>query len=187
MKIYYWLRGRSINIYSLILAAVFIFLTSCASGPPKDAFQLSATSLADRQMQSRRFDSLDETGILSSSVSVLQDLGYALDVSNADLGVLTASKKLDASNAGQMAGMVLLAVLTGAAGPVDDDQQIRVTLVISKSLEQKGASVVRVTMNRIIWNTQGKVSRAETLNEPEIYQAFFEKLSKATFLEAHQI
>jgi hypothetical protein len=138
-------------------------------------------------MQSRRFDSLDETGILSSSVSVLQDLGYALDVSNADLGVLTASKKLDASNAGQMAGMVLLAVLTGAAGPVDDDQQIRVTLVISKSLEQKGASVVRVTMNRIIWNTQGKVSRAETLNEPEIYQAFFEKLSKATFLEAHQI
>jgi hypothetical protein len=171
----------------LTLAAVFFLLSGCASGPPKDAFQLSATSLADRQIQSRRFDSLDEQGILASSVSVLQDLGYALDVSNADLGVLTASKKLDASNAGQIAGMVLLAVLTGASGPVDDDQQIRVTLVINNSLEEKGASVVRVTMNRIIWNTQGQISAAETLNQPELYQAFFDKLSKATFLEAHQI
>jgi len=187
MKNYFWLHKRRARCCHLILAATLIFLTGCASGPPKDAFQLSATSLADRQIQSRRFDSLDETGILASSVSVLQDLGYALDVSNADLGVLTASKALDAKNAGQIATMVLLAALGGGSAPIDKDQKIRVTLVINNSLEVKGASVVRVTMNRIIWNTQGQITKAETLNEPELYQAFFDKLSKATFLEAHQI
>jgi hypothetical protein len=187
MKLSHRTINRKTKHHYLILAATIIFLTGCASGPPKEAFQLSATSLADRQMQSRRFDSLDEEGILSSSVSVLQDLGYALDVSNADLGVLTASKPLDATNGGQIAAAILLAALGGGATPIDKDQKIRVTLVINNSLEQKGASVVRITMNRIIWNTQGQITKAETLNQPELYQAFFDKLSKATFLEAHQI
>ena len=187
MKSEHWLRTLSTRSIYLMLATILFFLIGCASAPPKDAFQLSATSLADRQIQSRRFDSLDEHLILASSVSVLQDLGYALDVSNADLGVLTASKALDATNAGQIAAMVLLAALGGGAAPVDKDQKIRVTLVINESLEVKGTSVVRITMNRIIWNTQGQITKAETLNEPELYQAFFDKLSKATFLEAHEI
>lgn len=180
-------RNRAKTSCYFLMATTLFFFTGCVSGPPKDAFQLSATSLADRQIQSRRFDSLDEQLILASSVSVLQDLGYALDVSNADLGVLTASKALDAKNAGQIATMVLLAALGGGATPIDKDQKIRVTLVINSSLEVKGSSVVRITMNRIIWNTQGQITKAETLSEPELYQAFFDKLSKATFLEAHEI
>lgn len=178
----------SLTKYCLLsFAAIIILLAGCASGPPEDAFRMSATSLADRQLQSRRFETRDEGSVLAASVGVLQDLGYALDVSNADLGVLTASKDLDATNAGQIAGMIMLALLTGASGPIDDEQTVRVCLVINESLEDKGSSVVRVTMNRFIRDNQGKVTRAETLNEPELYQAFFEKLSKATFLEAHEI
>jgi hypothetical protein len=118
---------------------------------------------------------------------VLQDLGYALDISNADLGVLTASKQLDASNAGQMAAMILLAALGGGSTPIDDDQKVRVCIVVNESLENKGSSIVRITISRFIWNTHGQITRAETLQEPELYQAFFEKLSKSTFLEAHNI
>lgn len=170
----------------LCLIAIAL-LAGCASGPPPEAFRMSATALEDRQMQSRRFDTLDESSLLAASVGVLQDLGYALDISNGDLGVLTASKELDATNAGQVAAMILLAALGGGSTPVDDDQKVRVTLVVNESLENKGSSVVRVTMNRFIWNTQGQITKAETLKEPELYQAFFAKLSKATFLEAHEI
>lgn len=173
--------------WGFCLIALFVLLAGCASGPPPEAFRMSTTALEDRQMQSRRFDTMDETGILASSVGVLQDLGYALDISNADLGVLTASKQLDASNAGQMAAMILIAALGGGATPIDDDQKVRVCLVIYPSREDKGSTVVRVTMNRFIWNTQGQITKAETLTEPELYQAFFEKLSKATFLEAHEV
>lgn len=148
---------------------------------------MSTTALEDRQMQSRRFDSLNEASLLAASVGVLQDLGYALDISNADLGVLTASKQLDASNAGQMAAMILLAALGGGSTPIDDDQKVRVCIVVNESLENKGSSIVRITISRFIWNTHGQITRAETLQEPELYQAFFEKLSKSTFLEAHNI
>jgi len=170
----------------LLLGGLILLLSACASMPP-DAFKLSPTSLEDRQMQSRRFDTLDRTRVLAASAGVLQDLGYALDVSNSYLGVLTASKELDAENAAQIAGVLVLAALTGSAGSWDDDQRIRVCVVVNDSLDSPGTSVVRITISRVIWNTQGQVTRAEALKEPELYQAFFDKLSKSTFLEAHQI
>lgn len=175
---------------SYFIKVMIVFATLMVAGCesiPKDAFQLSPTSLEDRQLQSRLFSTLDHQKMLSASAGVLQDLGYALDLSNGDLGVLTASKDLDATNAGQVAGAVLVALLGGGATPVDKNQKVRVCVVANDSLESKGSSIVRVTINRVIWNTQGQVTRAEAIKEPELYQAFFEKLSKSTFLEAHQI
>lgn len=163
-----------------------LILTGCAS-IPKDAFQLSTTSLEDRQMQSRKFSTLDDKLLLSAGASVLQDLGYVIDESNVDLGVLTASKKADAKDTGQIIGAVMIALLTGSMTPTDDEQKIRICLVLQESLEDPSSSVARITIQRIIWNTQGKISRVESINAPELYQAFFDKLSKATFLEANQI
>jgi len=51
----------------------------------------------------------------------------------------------------------------------------------------KGESIVRVTFQRIIFNERGQVSRAEQIKDPELYQKFYEKLSQAVFLEAHEI
>jgi hypothetical protein len=161
-------------------------LFGCAS-VPKDAFKLSPTSLEDRQLQSRRFSTMDNKLLLSAGASVLQDMGYTIDESNTTLGVLTASKDADATNAGQIAGAIALALLTGSVMPTDDEQKIRVCLVLQESLDDPTSSVARITIQRIIWNTQGKIARVESINSPELYQAFFDKLSKATFLEANQI
>lgn len=185
----------------LCLGLVLLSLHGCGASPSKDAFDLSASSLADRQLESRRFDTLDRTELISASVGVLQDLGFTLDISNSELGVLTASKELDASNTGQMAvaagkvtAAVLLAILTqdisqlpGGLPPVDVEQTVRICLVVNQSLENSQASVVRITISRVIRDNRGQVSQAETLRLPELYEAFFDKLSKATFLQAHDI
>ena len=171
----------------ILITTVFMLAFSGCANVPEDAFKLSTTSLEDRQMQSRKFTTLDTKLLLSSGASVLQDLGYTIDESNVGLGVLTASKQADATNAGQIAGAVMLALLTGTVTPTDDEQKIRICLVIQEGLSDESSSVARITMQRIIWNTQGQVSRVESIKAPEIYQAFFEKLSKSTFLEANQI
>ena len=118
---------------------------------------------------------------------MLQDLGYNIDESNTTLGVLTASKKADAKDTGQIVALVALGLLTGTMTPYDDKQKITLCLVIKESLDDPNSSVARITMQRIIWNVQGMISRVESIKAPELYQAFFDKLSKATFLEANQI
>lgn len=169
----------------MLFLCLFV-LSSCVT-LPKDAFKLSPTSLEDRQLQSRKFTTLDNKLLLSAGASVLQDMGYTIDESNTALGVLTASKQADATDAGQIAGAIAVALLTGVMTPTDKEQKIRICLVIQEALDEQTSSVARITIQRMIWNTQGQISRVERIHSPELYQAFFDKLSKATFLEANQI
>jgi hypothetical protein len=166
---------------------LLVGLLSACTSIPKDAFKLSPTSLEDRQLQSRKFDTLDQKRLLAAGAAVLQDLGYTIDESNTYLGVLTASKQADAKDTRQIVALVALGLLTGAMSPYDSRQKINICLVIRESLDDPNASVARITMQRIIWNSQGVIARVESIKAPELYQAFFDKLSKATFLEANQI
>ena len=170
----------------LCTALLAAMLTACAVRVPKEALQLTPESLQQRQTQSRYFDTNDEAAILSASAAVLQDLGFNLDESETDLGVLVASKQRDATEAAQVAGAVILAIFTGAVIPIDDHQKIRASLVTKPSGEEEKRVTVRITFQRIVWNTEGNISKNESIDEPEIYQEFFSKLSKSVFLEAHE-
>jgi hypothetical protein len=47
--------------------------------------------------------------------------------------------------------------------------------------------LLRITIQRIVTNTGGQVTRIESIEEPVIYQEFFDKLSKSVFLEVQEI
>ncbi len=170
-----------------ILAAGLVLIAGCEQTIPKDALQLSPESLAQRQAQTRRFDTADEAMLLSASAAVLQDLGFNLDESETELGLVVASKDRDATETGQIIGSILIAALTGASVPIDKIQKIRASLVTRPFGESGDKTAVRVTFQRVVWNTAGQVSKSEALTEPELYQEFFSKLSKSIFLEAHEI
>ena len=149
--------------------------------------ELIEVSLEQRQAQTRRFDTSDEAELLSASAAVLQDLGFNLDESETRLGLVVASKERDATETGQVIGAVLLAVLLGAPMPIDKVQKIRASLVTRPFDESSEGTAVRITFQRIVWNSNRQISKIEALTDPELYQRFFEKLSKAVFLEAHEI
>jgi hypothetical protein len=161
--------------------------TACQQAIPPEALQLSAESLGQRQLQTRRYETRDEEKILLASAGVLQDLGFTLDESETKLGLIVASKDRDATEVGQIVAAIFIAALTGAAVPTDEKQKIRVSLVTRSHGEEGKSMAVRVTFQRIVWNTQGRISRIETLEDSKLYQEFFAKLSKSVFLEAHKI
>ena len=163
-----------------------LVLVACQQGVPKEALQLSPDSLQRRQAQTRVFETADEAQLLSASAALLQDLGFTLDESEVDLGVIVASKNRDATEVGQVVGAVAVAVLFGARMAVDDQQRIRAALVTRK-LEDRRGYAVRLTMQRIVWNTDGQVSETEPIDDQRIYQEFFDKLSKSVFLEAQEL
>lgn len=155
------------------------------------ALTLQADSLARREIGMRRFDTRDEPMVLSACSGVLQDLGFTLEESSVATGLLVASKNREAIESGQVAGQLFMAALItamgGRADPVwDRDQKIRISIITKPAFDGSGV-VVRVTFQRIVWNTKNQVTRIETINDPPIYQQFFDRLSQSVFLEAQQI
>lgn len=171
------------SIFMFLFAA--IALTACNQTIPKEALQLNKESFELRQLQTRSFETSNEKKLLTAGAGVLQDLGFNIDESETGLGVIVGSKDRDATEAGQVAAMVLVAALGGGAMPIDKNQKIRASLVTHST--GKDQTKLRVTFQRIVWNTQGQVSKTQSVEDPAIYQEFFEKLSKAVFLEAHEI
>ncbi|OQZ02697.1 MAG: hypothetical protein B6D34_10055 [Candidatus Brocadia sp. UTAMX1] len=170
---------------SLFLVTIF-FIAGCRT-IPKDALTLSPESLAERQMQTRKYETKDEGKILSTCIGLLQDMGFNLDESETKLGLITSSKMRSAENAGQIAGAVIIALLGGGAMPVDKEQKMRASVITRPVGEREKYIAVRVTFQRIVWNTQGQATKSESLIDPAIYQEFFDKLSKAIFLEGQEI
>ena len=168
---------------ALALAAA---MSGCAPSIPREALQLTPQSVENRRIQTRLFDTGDEAQLLSASAALLQDLGFTLDESEIDLGLIVASKDRDAREVGQIAYSVFVTALTLKHVPYDRRQHIRASVVTYRPDGRKGFAV-RLTMQRIVWDTKDEISRAEALNEAEIYQTFFDKLSKSVFLEAQQL
>ena len=72
-----------------ISPVLVLFLVACG-GIPKDALQFNIDTLADRQLQTRKFDIKDEKALILAGAGVLQDMGYAIDESETFQGVLVA-------------------------------------------------------------------------------------------------
>ncbi len=151
-------------------------------------------------MQTRIFETPNAIELLSASAAVLQDLGFQIEESVREVGLLRGTKERSAREYGQEIARVLLA-LGGSQIPVDLQQQIGATLV-TRPLDAHGSrQEVRIVFHRVVWMGDGQVSRGqgqseyippgrqkmEMIRDPLIYQQFFASLSKSVFLEAHKI
>jgi hypothetical protein len=175
---------------SLVVGVLAI--SACATNIPKDALALTPDTLAQRHLQTRRFDGIDEKKLLAASAQVLQDLGFNLDESETRLGVLVASKDRSAVSKSQVTAAVMVALLGGGVMATDKLQKIRMAVVARPVLGESGAIVensefIRVTIQRTISNTANQVTRIEAVDDPLVYQEFFDRLSKSVFLEGQKI
>ena len=178
----------------LVCAATLAALAACQTNPTVEqetkALSLSQESLKSRALQSRRYETKDERKILAACSGVLQDLGFAITESSAKAGLIVAMKDRDAIEAGQVAGSIiasaLIAALGGQADPTyDTKQKIRISIVTTPL--PSGTTLVRATFQRVLWNNKNQLSRVETIDDPVIYQQFFDKLSQSIFLEGQKI
>lgn len=182
---------RHIVLSGGLALGLMLSLSGCG-GMPKDALQLGPESMAQRQLQTRRFEGLSENDALAAGAAILQDLGFGITESETALGVVVGDKDRSAVSAGQIVGAVFVALLGGGVMPTDKNQKITASLVTRPVSTSDGGIIpgafyVRVTFARVVWNNQGQVSKAEQLTEPELYDGFFDKLSKAVFLEGQKI
>lgn len=149
------------------------------------------TTVDMRVLQTRRFDTSDEVRLLLAATQTLQDLGFTITESSADVGVLVASKQRDAEESSQIAGQVALTVFAALLGvyhnPTWDTEQTIFVTLITAPIAGSEASEVRVSFDRRMTNNYGQQWRTELVRDQQIYQEFFNKLAEGVFLEAHAI
>jgi len=192
----------------LLLPIAVGLLAGCVQAPMPKAesfFELTPQSAQYRALQTRTFETSDEKELLSASAAVLQDLGFQVEESVKEVGMLRAAKERGAREYGQeiSQSFVLLLSIAGAifggpvmVVPVDVHQQINATLVTRRSETDPSSFSVRVLFHRSLWKGDGSVGdqrippgqqSLEMIVDGKIYQQFFAKLSKSVFLEAHKI
>lgn len=166
-------------------AVLLALACGCATAPPRHPLDPHPRTVAQRRMQTRRFETTDEILVMQASSALLIDHGFTIDTSEHRLGVLVASKDRKAVETGQVILAIIAGALSNSDVPYDHHQKMRASIVIRPV--GKKSLAVRATFQRIVWNTHGQISRREALNDPEIYTEFFAKLAKALFLEAHEL
>jgi len=169
-----------------VLVLNLALLTGCAAVKPEADLSLTPELLQQRQLQTRRFDTADELRILKICAALLQDIGFNIDESDTQLGIITGSKQRDATEVKQWA-VYIVAAFVGVQLSPDKDQIMRVCVTTRPIGAENKQVSVRVVFERIVYDIDRNISRMEGLNDPQIFQSFFEKLSKALFLEAHEL
>lgn len=183
----------------ILVLACGLFLGGCAEQTqPAQFFELSPESSANRAMQTRLFETGADNELLSASAASLQDLGFQIEESVREVGLLRAAKERSAREYGQYRNrfLIWLVSLGHLVIPVDLHQKIAATIVIRPANHSDASQEVRIIFYRVIWKGDGQADRnyippgeqkMEMIRDPEIYQQFFAKLSKAVFLEPHSI
>ncbi len=172
------------------LLVLLAFVIGCVS-PPPHVFLVTPEMLAQRQLETRRYDGINEPDLLSACANLLQDMGFQLENSESRLGVLTAMKQRSAIQPGEVIMAFIITALAGSPVPYSKDQTIRVSLVVRPMNDSNGNPLpdkhfVRVTFQRKVRRSDN-TEYLQTLREPKLYEGFFEKLSKSVFIEAQKI
>ena len=170
----------------LFLLSPSLLISGCG-GTPKEALQMNPATLEDRQMQTRYFETSDQEKIIVACAGLMQDLGLNMDQSNKELGLLVGSKDRDATDGAQVTAAVLWSAMFGGPCRFDKNQKMKASIVVSPTGETGTKTSVRVTFQRVVWDNYGQITKLEKLNDPKMYEGFFDKLSKAVFLEAQSI
>ena len=173
-------------VASLAAMMVAVGISGCEATSTRAA-RVSPPSLEARQLSTRRFDNVSETQLLLACTAVLQDLGFIVEASESELGVLVASQEQSAHDSGQAIFAALLLILFEVHMEIDETQRLRASLVTTPIDAVADSHRVRITFQRIVRDSSNNVVLRESLREPALYQQFFDRLLKSVFLEAHSL
>jgi hypothetical protein len=194
------MRSKSSNPFPPLMGVLLALqLSGCATEKiPKAALRLEESTLEVRSLQTRKIAAPSETAILTATIAPLQDLEFNIERIEKPLGVISASKISDADHSGEKTALFFLDFLCvvgsvmGGGGSCDsmstakDKQTLMLTMVVLPSLEREGEYALRVTLQRIIYDKEGRVKVLQRVAKPEIYQEIFDKLRSALFIEVNE-
>jgi len=172
-----------------ILLLPMALLSACAASIPQAALRLPESALTVRSIQTRTLAAPSEIDILTATIAVLQDMEFNIDRIEKPLGVITASKLIDADSASEKAGLILLEILCVMGGGCDlmstasDEQRVTLTMVVLPSLAHDGEYTARITIQRVVYDKMERIKVLERIDDAATYQQIFDNLRKSLLIQ----
>ncbi|MFB3067471.1 MAG: hypothetical protein ACE10D_13275 [Planctomycetota bacterium] len=78
--------------FPLVLGVLFALLAGACESSQRHLLQAPEDAVKLRAIQTRVFDTTDETLVMRSVIGTLQDLGFVIDDANSNLGIISGTK-----------------------------------------------------------------------------------------------
>jgi hypothetical protein len=85
------MRYHVVIQFIALMLGLLLLLNSCAPQALRAALELAPEKLGQRLLQSRQFDT-DEQTLLPASTALLQDPGFVVDKASSSLGIASATR-----------------------------------------------------------------------------------------------
>jgi hypothetical protein len=119
-----------------------------------------------------------------AGIEILKDMGYTPEIVATDFGLVTAAR-IEVRNGLTSA---LMSLFGGGASPgIDKDLTLVATLTATASSNKDNVSIVRITFQHVVFDSDGEASSSELIRDGKIYKMFYERLEAAVFIEADKI
>ncbi len=169
------------------VAPLALLAAACAS-VPKEALTFAPTPKVVRELEGRRYSGVDDAKLVAGAAGALQAMGYTLEQTEASLGLVVGSKKRTAEIRRHKEEAVMGSMMSGRLNAVEKEQVVRASVtVVAQEPARPSSRVVRITFQRIIWDTRNEIAAREAIVEPQVYSDFFDRLSKAVSAEGRTI
>ena len=156
-------------LFSLSLGVI---LSGCASMMPE------RTTAVKRATETKEYE-ISSKDLISASIGTFQDLGYTIDVLNAEFGVITASKKQGTtSTRTNLDEDPLEAFWRSLTGIESNDDVIIAPLILSATITVKEISADPI-LSSLRVNFEGGDRKFSDL----FFKSFFAALDKSLFLD----
>ena len=149
------------KIYLLLSITALIFIAGCeVFNPPPQM-----TSLQIQAIQTREFET-SKAIAFSSTMAVLQDLGYIISMASIDTGFITAESP---TTEGFFSGVQTTKVTAFIQSMPNGNTKIRLNFVTHSQISQPNAG--------------GVITTDEAIYTPQIYQDAFNKIQQQIFIQ----
>lgn len=140
-------------------------------GPPKSQMEI-------RELQTRMYEIQDTKMVMKTILNVLQDDGFIVKEANAELGFLTAAKEIDV----ETKEAVFWGTFLG--GTWEKGAIVEATSNVSEFGKQ---TRIRINFQKKVYDSVGKVIKAQQIEDPKFYQEFFAKVDKGLFIQKEKL
>jgi hypothetical protein len=170
-----------------IITALFAvaLLSGCTAKLPDNTFQMNDAVLKERQKEMKMVDRQYNT-LISDSISALQDMGFDIQKVDKDVGFIHASKSRELVSSFQAGaaefGVNLLGAIAGVYTEHRQPQRINVNAYLLVDPKDRRCNM-RTTFFNTTYDRKSFPLAYAAVEDEEIYQGFYTKIGKSSFLE----